>query len=57
MTTWGLSNKAFWDVRFEEIDFDKQARFVLEKVFNSGSWNDKIATMLPYDYKLLKKQE
>jgi len=23
MTEWGLSDKAFWDVRFEDIDFEK----------------------------------
>jgi len=48
MTTWGLSNKAFWDVRFEEIDFEKQARFVIEKVFNHGTWNDQIAVLRYY---------
>ena len=31
-----ISQKAFWDVRFSEIDFEKNSLHVMEKVFNYG---------------------
>ncbi len=43
-----LSGTAFWDVNFEEIDFEKNALFVMEKVFNYGLWNDQIAIIKYY---------
>lgn len=48
MTAWGLSAKAFWDVPFEKIDFEKHSRFVIEKVFNNGTWSDQIAVLRFY---------
>jgi hypothetical protein len=56
MNEWGLSKKAFWDVPFEKIDFDKQSRFVIEKVFNYGSWNDQLAIMRYYGLDTIKKE-
>lgn len=56
MTSWGLSNKAFWDVRFEDIDFEKHARFVIQKVFNDGSWSDQVAVMKYYGLEKLKEE-
>ncbi len=32
-----ISQKAFWDVRFSEIDFEKNSLHVMEKVFNYGT--------------------
>lgn len=56
MTSWGLSDKAFWDVRFEDIDFEKHARFVIEKVFNHGSWTDQVAVMNYYGLDRMKME-
>ncbi len=43
-----ISQKAFWDVRFTDIDFEKNSLYVMEKVFNSGTWNDQVAIMKFY---------
>jgi len=43
-----ISQKAFWDVRFDKIDFEKNSLQVMEKVFNYGNWNDQIAIMKFY---------
>lgn len=43
-----LSSTAFWDVNFDEIDFEKNAIFVMEKVFNYGLWNDQVAIIKYY---------
>ncbi len=56
MTDWGLSNKAFWDVDFSKLDFEKHARFVIAKAFNDGTWNDQVAVMNFYGLDRLSKE-
>lgn len=51
-----ISQKAFWDVRFSEIDFDKSSLYVMQKTFNYGSWNDQVAVMRYYGLKRIKKE-
>lgn len=51
-----ISKKAFWDVRYSEIDFEKNSRQVIEKVFNYGSWDDQVAVMKFYGLKKIKKE-
>src|SRR5436305_14656783 len=51
-----LSKAAFWDVDFEKIDFENQAVFVMEKVFNYGLWDDQVAIMKYYGRDRIKKQ-
>jgi hypothetical protein len=43
-----ISKKAFWDVSFNNIDFEKSSLFIMEKVFNYGDWNDQIKIMRYY---------
>lgn len=43
-----ISKKAFWDISFEELDFEQFSLFVMEKVFNYGSWNDQVVIMKYY---------
>jgi hypothetical protein len=35
-----LSNRAFWDIDFASLDFDKDKNFIVRKAFDRGSWND-----------------
>jgi hypothetical protein len=35
-----LQKKIFWDVNFDEIDYGKNARFVIERVFERGDVED-----------------
>ena len=51
-----ISQKAFWDVRFSEIDFDKHALYVMEKVFNYGTWKDQVAIMKFYGLQRIRKE-
>lgn len=51
-----VSEKAFWDVRFSEIDFEKNSRHVMEKVFNYGDWADQVAIMKFYGLERVKKE-
>lgn len=51
-----ISQKAFWDVRFPEIDYEKNSLHVMEKVFNYGTWNDQLAIMKFYGLNRIKKE-
>jgi hypothetical protein len=35
-----LSNRAFWDVDFNALDYQKHKAFIIEKAFDRGSWQD-----------------
>ena len=35
-----FDKRIFWDVRFENIDYDKKAIFVIERVFERGDVED-----------------
>lgn len=50
-----ISAIAFWDVNFENIDFDKSIVFVIEKVFNYGTWNDMIEILRFYGLEKIKR--
>ena len=51
-----ISKKAFWDVSFENLDFEKSSSFILQKVFNYGSWDDQIAALRYYGCDRTKKE-
>ena len=52
----GLSNTAFWDVCFDDLEFEKNAVFIMEKVFNYGLWNDQVAIMKYYGSERIRKE-
>jgi len=35
-----LNKALFWDTDFEQIDYKKHSRFVIERVLTRGNWND-----------------
>ena len=35
-----LSRVAFWDVDMQTLDYERNARFIIEKVMNNGLWAD-----------------
>ncbi len=35
-----ISPKAFWDVDMSKLDYEKQADYIIRKVFEHGSWDD-----------------
>jgi hypothetical protein len=51
-----ISQKAFWDIRFSEIDYGNNSRYVMEKIFNYGTWNDQVAIMKFYGLNRIKKE-
>lgn len=51
-----LSKTAFWDVKFDELDFEKNAGFIMGKVFNYGLWSDQVAIMKFYGKERIRKE-
>jgi hypothetical protein len=35
-----FNQRIFWDVRFETLDYDKRAEFIIERVFERGDVED-----------------
>ncbi|MGN6803936.1 MAG: DUF6922 domain-containing protein [Ginsengibacter sp.] len=51
-----ISKKAFWDVSFENLDFQKSSLYIMEKVFNHGSWNDQVEIIRFYGLDRIRKE-
>ena len=51
-----LSKQAFWDVDMENIDYEKNARFVVEKVIARGKLEDFNAIRKFYGDKRIKEE-
>lgn len=51
-----ISKKAFWDARFSNIDFEKHSLYVMEKVFNYGSWDDQVGILKFYGMDRVRRE-
>jgi hypothetical protein len=51
-----LSKTAFWDIDFDRLDAEKNAVFIMEKVFNYGLWKDQVAIIKYYGEERIKKE-
>lgn len=51
-----LSKQAFWDVDMEKIDYEKNARFVIEKVITRGTLKDFLEIRKYYGDKKIKEE-
>lgn len=51
-----ISEIAFWVVNPEMIDVKEDSLFVLDRVFNSGTWNDIKAVLKYYGLRRIKKE-
>jgi len=51
-----LNPALFWDVEFSEIDYEKNARQVIERVLTRGSLNDWYEINSYYGFKRIKSE-
>ena len=51
-----ISEIAFWDVKFEELDYQDNSLFIMDKVFNYGTWSDILETLKFYGIERVKKE-
>ncbi|QKJ29355.1 hypothetical protein HQ865_06150 [Mucilaginibacter mali] len=50
-----LSKQAFWDVDMDKIDYEKNARHVVEKVIERGTNDDFISILKFYGFEHVKQ--
>jgi hypothetical protein len=51
-----LSRTAFWDVDMKSLDYETNARFVIEKVMNYGLWDDMVEVLRYYGHERVKTE-
>ena len=51
-----ILKKDFWDISFDELDVEKSSLFVMQKVFNYGSWNDQVAIITYYSLPRIRQE-
>ena len=51
-----LSPIAFWDVAFDQIDFEADSLFVMSKVFNFGLWSDILEVLNYYGLERVRNE-
>ena len=51
-----ITTTAFWDVDFKELDYETNAVFIIEKVFNYGLWADQVAIIKHYGIDRIKQE-
>jgi hypothetical protein len=56
MVTPSFSKTAFWDVAFERLDYEKSSLFIMQKVFNYGTWSDQVAVLRYYGKERVKNE-
>ncbi len=54
-TSPNISKTAFWDIDFEKIDYDINSLFVINKVFNYGTFADQLEIIKFYGIEKIKK--
>ena len=51
-----IAKRVFWDVRFDELDYEKDRFFIIEKVMNYGLWNDFLEVVKFYGKDVIKQE-
>jgi hypothetical protein len=51
-----VSKKAFWDVRFDTLDYEKNSVFVIQRVFDYGLFEEIIEIIRFYGEARIKKE-
>lgn len=51
-----ISKKAFLDIDFAKLDYEKDSLFIMQKVFNYGSWKDQVEIMRYYGLPRISKE-
>jgi len=52
----GISKLPFWDVDYASLDIERDALFILEKVFNYGLWSDYRAAFTLYGQARIRQE-
>jgi hypothetical protein len=50
-----ISRSIFWDVKTENLDYDRNKEYIIERVYTRGSQEDEILLWKIYSYYTIKK--
>jgi len=50
-----ISKSIFWDVKTENLDYDRNKEYIIERVYTRGSHEDEILLWKIYSYYTIKK--
>ncbi len=50
-----ISKKAFWDTKFEDLDFEKHKEYIIAKIFEYGTWKDMLVITRFYGKEQVKQ--
>ena len=51
-----IKKRVFWDVKYDDLDFEKDRFYIIEKVMNYGVWSDFLALIRFYGEDTIKKE-
>jgi hypothetical protein len=51
-----IKKRVFWDVNYEDLDFERDKFYVIEKVMNYGVWSDFLELIKFYGKDIIKKE-
>lgn len=51
-----IKKRVFWDVKYDDLDFEKDRFYIIEKVMNYGVWSDFLALLKFYGEDTIKKE-
>ena len=50
-----ISKSIFWDVKIENLDYDRNKEYIIERVYTRGNQKDEIILWELYSYNTMKK--
>ena len=50
-----ISKSIFWDVKTENLDYDRNKEYIIERVYSRGNQNDELLLWKIYSYYTIKK--
>ena len=51
-----ISRRVFWDVDFDTLDYERDRRFIIDKVMNYGLWDDFVEVMRYYGKDVVREE-
>lgn len=51
-----FANRLFWDIKSDDIDFEKDKFYIIDRVLNYGGWNDFIALLKFYGNETIRTE-
>lgn len=51
-----IADRLFWDVKVDDLDFEKDRLYVIDRVMNYGGWNDFLEVLRFYGEEVIRTE-